>query len=116
MRSTRSRAPESTPMRHGPEGRRRTTNAGFIGLLGEPAGQGVGSGETLQRSQVGAGDQLRFFRSSGVEAAATPRELEIGEADAATAARASAAERVVLEQAERLHQLPGEGLVLLAQN
>ena len=65
--------------------------------------------------QIRAGGQLGFF-AAGIERAIAPGDFEVGEAHASAAARASAAQRVVFQQAQAFDHARRQRLILFAQN
>src|ERR1019366_2342211 len=115
MRSTRSRSPESGPMRQGPTGRRRMSKPDGIMLFRELFGERRIVDCGLELSQI-ARSQFGFLGARRVECAPAPRQLEIGKANASAATGSAAAQRVVFEQTQSFEQTGREGFVLVAQN
>src|SRR5581483_11007286 len=120
MRSTRSRAPESGPKRHGPAAGKRTAR-----LMGEAPGDillsellcEVRAGdERLQAAEVGAGDELLFVGAGSVEAAGPPCELQLRECDTAAAARSAASQAVVLEQPQAFDNAREKLAIFVTEN
>src|SRR6185295_624719 len=115
MVSTRSRAPESGPIRQGPSGRSLMMQPGFKASVLNVARGGLYD-LGLQSGQIGSGDQFFFGRAFRIVRFTAPGELQIREADTTAASGATATQGVVLEKTQAFDHAIEERGVLLAEN